>query len=176
MSGGTPFESIKCRVTTTNDNMVQAYTHIVTQNKKRGVLNLWTGTPSRTVEGALLGALFMLGSAVTKKRVLAMGGSPTMAALMAGTVGGILQATVMTPAGMIFTSLNVNGNTPGYENDNAMTVARRIIKKKGVKGMYFGGGPMCLRQGESLSLKSWLLAFRLIIIDRRLSCHLVAID
>jgi hypothetical protein len=146
MSGGTPLESIKCRAATTNDNMVQAYNNIVSKNGFRG---LWTGTPSRTVEGALLGALFMLGSAFTKKRILAMGGSPTMAALVAGTVGGIMQATVMTPAGMIFTSLNVNGGNPGYENDNAITVARRIFKEKGFKGMYSGGGPMCLRQGES---------------------------
>jgi hypothetical protein len=158
MSGGTPLESLKCRVTTTNDNMVQAYNNIVS---KSGFLGLWTGTPTRTVEGALLGALFMLGSAFTKKRILAMGGSPTMAALAAGTVGGIMQATVMTPAGMIFTSLNVNGGKPGYENDNAITVARRIIEEKGFQGMYSGGGPMCLRQGECRSPFSFLIVDRL---------------
>ena len=49
------------------------------------------GTPSRTVEGAFLGAFFILGSSVTKKQVLKMGGSKTMAALLGGTVGGVAQ-------------------------------------------------------------------------------------
>jgi hypothetical protein len=137
ISGGTPLESIKCRVTITRDNMGQAYSNIV---KESGFLGLWSGTPSRTVEGALLGALFMLGSAVTKKRVLAMGGSTTVAALAAGTVGGVMQAVVMTPAGMIFTSLNVHRGVKGYENDNAITVAKRIVDQKGVIGLFYGGG------------------------------------
>ena len=55
----------------------------------------------------------------------------------------------MTPAGMIFTSLNVNKGKKGYENDNAMTVARRIIKEKGIMGLFYGGGPMCLRQASN---------------------------
>jgi hypothetical protein len=76
--------------------MFQAYRNIV---KESGFWGLWTGTPSRTVEGALLGAFFILGSSLTKKQVLAMGGSKTMAALAGGTVGGVAQALVMTPAG-----------------------------------------------------------------------------
>lgn len=91
----------------------------------------------------------MVGSTLTKRRVLAMGGSKTLAALAGGTVGGVAQAVVMTPAGMIFTSLNVNRGKKGYENDNALTVARRIIKEKGLKGMFYGGGPMCLRQASN---------------------------
>jgi len=83
-----------------------------------------------------------------------MGGSKTLAALAGGTVGGVAQALVMTPAGMIFTSLNVNRGKKGYENDNAWTVTRRIIKEKGIKGMYFGGGPMCLRQASNWASRS----------------------
>jgi hypothetical protein len=60
----------------------------------------------------------------------------------------------MTPAGMIFTSLNVNQGKKGYENDNAITVAKRIIKEKGVKGLFYGGGPMCLRQASNWSSRS----------------------
>jgi hypothetical protein len=151
LTGGTPLESVKCRVTATGDNMVEAYNNIC---NKDGFLGLWAGTPSRTVEGALLGALFMLGSALTKKQVIAMGGSKTMAALAAGTVGGVAQAVVMTPAGMIFTSLNVNRGKKGYENDNAITVVKRIIEEKGVKGMFYGGGPMCLRQASNWASRS----------------------
>lgn len=112
------------------------------------------GTPSRTVEGALLGAFFILGSTAAKKQVLAMGGGQNLAALAGGTVGGVLQAIVMTPAGMIFTSLNVNQGKKGYENDNALTVTRRIVKEKGLKGLFYGGGPMCLRQASNWSSRS----------------------
>lgn len=151
LSGGTPLESIKCRVTVSQDNMFQAYHNIV---NKGGFGALWSGTPSRTVEGALLGAFFILGSTAAKKQVLAMGGGNNLAALAGGTVGGVMQAVVMTPAGMIFTSLNVNQGKKGYENDNAITVAKRIIKEKGVKGLFYGGGPMCLRQASNWSSRS----------------------
>ena len=83
-----------------------------------------------------------------------MGGSKTVASLAAGTVGGVAQAVVMTPAAMIFTSLNVNRGKKGYENDNAITVARRIIKEKGVQGMFYGGGPMCARQASNWASRS----------------------
>ena len=134
-----------------NSNMFQAYHNIV---NKGGFGALWSGTPSRTVEGALLGAFFILGSTAAKKQVLAMGGGNNLAALAGGTVGGVMQAVVMTPAGMIFTSLNVNQGKKGYENDNAITVAKRIIKEKGVKGLFYGGGPMCLRQASNWSSRS----------------------
>jgi len=151
LSGGTPLESIKCRVTVTKEDMFQAYRAIVKQD---GLLGLWSGTPSRTLEGALLGAVFMLGSTLTKKQVLAMGASKTVAALCAGMVGGVAQSIVMTPAGMIFTSLNVNRGKKGYENDNAITVAKRIIKEKGPLGLYYGVTPMCLRQASNWASRS----------------------
>jgi hypothetical protein len=55
---------------------------------------------------------------------------------------------------MVFTSLNVNRGKKGYENDNALTVARRIIKEKGIMGMYYGMGPMCLRQASNWASRS----------------------
>jgi len=80
--------------------------------------------------------------------------SPIMASLAGGLVGGLAQAIVMTPAGMVFTSLNVNKNKPGYENDNAITVTKRIIKEKGLKGMFIGGGPMAVRQASNWASRS----------------------
>jgi Mitochondrial carrier protein len=131
--------------------MSEAIKHILEEG---GFWSLWAGTPSRTVEGALLGAFFMLGSTITKRKVLAMGGSPFVAALAGGTVGGVAQALVMTPAGMIFTSLNVNRGKKGHENDNAITVARRIMKEKGPLGLYYGMGPMCMRQASNWASRS----------------------
>ena len=139
-------ETLKCRVTISKDNMVEAYKNVIAES---GFLGLWSGSSSRTVEGALLGAFFMLGSTITKQRVLAAGGSKTIAALAGGTVGGVAQAVVMTPAGMIFTSLNANRGKKGYEGDNAIIVANRIIKEKGIRGTFFGGGPMCARQASN---------------------------
>jgi len=151
LSGGTPLESIKCRVTVTKDNMFQACRNIIDEGS---VLSLWQGTPSRTIEGALLGAFFILGSSAAKNQVLKMGGGKNLAALAGGTVGGVVQAVVMTPAGMIFTSLNVNQGKKGYENDNAWTVSKRIVKEKGLRGLFYGGGPMCLRQASNWSSRS----------------------
>jgi hypothetical protein len=48
ISGGTPLESIKCRVTATYDNTPEAYHNICAES---GFLGLWSGTPSRTIEG-----------------------------------------------------------------------------------------------------------------------------
>mmetsp|Transcript_21844 Transcript_21844/g.32156 ORF Transcript_21844/g.32156 Transcript_21844/m.32156 type:complete len:199 (+) Transcript_21844:917-1513(+) len=93
--------------------------------------------------------MFLVGSAATKNQVLAMGGSKDLAALAGGLVGGLVQAIVMTPAGMVFTSLNYNKGKPGYEDDNFITVANRIVKEKGVMGMFIGGGPMAIRQASN---------------------------
>ena len=151
MTGGTPLENIKCRVTATAENPIKAVRHILNNG---GILNLWSGTESRTVEGALLGAMFLVGSAATKKQVIAMGGSKTMGALAGGIVGGVAQAVVMTPAGLIFTSLNLNKDNPEYENDTAWSVARRVVQEKGPMGLFTGGGPMAARQASNWASRS----------------------
>lgn len=152
LSGGTPLESIKCRVTATSLGPIAAYKAIVDEG---GFGNLWAGSFSRTIEGCFLGALFLIGATAAKKQTLAMGGSTTMAALSGGLVGGLAQAIVMTPAGMVFTSLNLNRGKKGFENDNALTVAQRIIKEKGLKGMFIGGGPMSVRQATNWMSRSY---------------------
>jgi len=153
ISGGTPLESVKTRVTVSKLNALEATNEIISEG---GIGQLWSGTPSRTIEGALMGAMFMVGSAFTKKRVLAMGASKTMASLAGGVVGGVAQAVVMTPAGLVFTSLNANKKIPGYENDNFITVSNRIIKEKGVTGLFAGGQAMALRQATNWATRSGL--------------------
>ncbi|KAI2489868.1 hypothetical protein MHU86_24706 [Fragilaria crotonensis] len=152
LSGGTPLESIKCRVTATQLGPIDAFKAIVAEG---GYGNLWAGSFSRTIEGSLLGALFLVGATAAKKQTLAMGGSPTLAALTGGLAGGLAQAIVMTPAGMVFTSLNLNRGKKGYENDNAITVTKRIFKEKGLSGMFYGGGPMCVRQATNWMSRSY---------------------
>lgn len=48
LTGGTPLESIKTRVTLTKDGPIEACNSIITNG---GFWALWSGTPSRTVEG-----------------------------------------------------------------------------------------------------------------------------
>ncbi|KAL7562364.1 hypothetical protein ACA910_016425 [Epithemia clementina (nom. ined.)] len=146
LSGGTAFESVKCRVAATTENAAEALRGIV---QNGGVTALWSGTPSRTVEGALVGSLFMLSSTVVKAQIKAIGGGPAIAALGGGLIGGIAQALIMTPCGLVFTSLNVNRGKPGHENDNAFSVAKQIIQDRGLAGLYFGFQPMAMRQASN---------------------------
>lgn len=146
ISGGTPLETIKCQVTLSKQNALQCFRKIIDEG---GVASLWAGTPARTIEGALLGAAFLVGSASTKKQVMKLTGSKTLSSLSGGVVGGVLQAVVMTPAGLVFTSLNANRGKKGFENDNAITVTKRILKEKGIAGMFIGGGPMAARQASN---------------------------
>jgi hypothetical protein len=163
LTGGTPFESVKTRVTTTAEGPLEAYRNIVSADS--GVLALWAGTPSRMVEGALVGAVFMLASSLTKSRLRTLGAPPTAAALAGGLVGGVAQAVVMTPAGMIFTSLNYSRSSgsgsrgrkrPGQEPETAWSVASRIVREEGVGGLYAGSGPMCLRQASNWASRAGL--------------------
>lgn len=151
LSGGTPLESIKTRVTITKEGPWEATRAIV---KEQGFFGLYTGTPSRTVEGALIGAVFMLGSVVTKTQLKSMGCPPTVAALAGGLVGGVAQSVVMTPAGMVFTALSANQRIPGREKENAITICQRVIREKGILGMYVGSGPMCIRQASNWASRS----------------------
>jgi hypothetical protein len=146
LSGGTVLESIKTRVTISGENMFQATRNIVQEG---GVLALWAGTPTRTVEGALIGGLFLVGSAFTKSQLIKLGVPPTLAALSGGVIGGIAQSVAMTPAGMIFTALHANKGKPGHENDNAVSITRRIVREKGFFGLYAGNTPMVIRQASN---------------------------
>jgi Mitochondrial carrier protein len=155
LSGGTPLESIKTRVTITKEGPWEATRNIFNNH---GLLGFYTGTPSRTIEGALIGAVFMLGSVATKRQLISLGCPPTLSALAGGLVGGVAQSIVMTPAGMIFTSLSASRNNQNSAtstiNDNAITICQRVIKEKGIGGLYIGIGPMCLRQATNWASRS----------------------
>jgi len=145
LSGGTPLENIKTSVTVSKQNMIEATRSIIQDS---GISGLWSGTPSRTVEGALIGALFLAGSTMTKKYMINLGIEKNIAAICGGMVGGVAQAVVMTPAGMIFTALNTG------EDETTLGICKRIIQEKGVKGMYVGSGPMVIRQATNWASRS----------------------
>ena len=91
---GPSFSSSSFSVTLTTQNPIEATRGMLS---KDGIGALWRGSPSRTVEGGLIGAVFVLGSVATKAQLRRMGAPPTAAALAGGLVGGVAQAAIMTP-------------------------------------------------------------------------------
>jgi len=157
VSGGTVLENIKTRVTVQKEDMFAATRNIIRDGGGLGAL--WRGTPTRTIEGALIGGLFLIGSAATKKQLLAWGAPKTIASLGAGVMGGMAQTIVMTPAGMIFTALyaNKNDGQPGYQHqESAVQVTARIIRENGLRGLYAGNGPMLIRQASNWASRAGL--------------------
>ncbi len=152
LSGGTVLENIKCRVTATSQSPIQACKDIISQ--PGGIWNLWTGTPSRMVEGSLMGGIFLVANQATKAQILNMGAGSNLAALCGGIVGGVAQSIIMTPTGLLFTSLNVNKSKPGHEHDTALSLAKDIVQKEGVQGLFVGIGPMAVRQASNWSSRS----------------------
>jgi Mitochondrial carrier protein len=145
LSGGTAFESVKTRVATTREGPIESFRSIVGNG---GYGALWTGTSSRMIEGALVGGCFMVGSRLTKTRLTALRASAPVAALCGGLVGGIAQAVIMTPAGLIFTTLNCQKGKPGADID-AAAVVRRVVREHGPTGLFAGFVPMALRQASN---------------------------
>lgn len=143
MSGGTPLENIKTRTTLSTEGPFAATKEII---KADGIRGLWKGSPSRTIEGALIGAVFMLTSAATKTQLKKFGAAPTLAALAGGLVGGVAQASVMTPAGLIFTALNSQDKK---RKESSIDIVRRVVQERGIGGMYAGLRPMSLRQATN---------------------------
>jgi len=146
LTGGTPLETIKTRVTVTKENIVESTRHLV---KQGGLQALWKGTPSRTLEGAVIGALFLGGSVLTKQQLIQAKVPPTVAALAGGVVGGVCQSLAMTPAGLIFTAVNTN-------DVGAWQAARIIVERDGIAGLYAGSGPMVIRQASNWASRAGL--------------------
>ena len=91
-----------------------------------------------------MGTVFLVASASTKCHVLAMGFGQNAATTARGIVGGVVQVVIVTLCGMVSTSLNVNKDKPGYENDTAFSVMRKVVREKGPLGLYVGSGPMAV--------------------------------
>ena len=102
----------------------------------------------------------MLSSRVTKAQLQALGAGSTVAALGGGLVGGMAQALIMTPCGMVFTSLNVQQQTTKPSDTTTTTTAwsvtRRLVEDRGVAGLYTGFRPMALRQASNWASRAGL--------------------
>jgi hypothetical protein len=172
LTGGTPLENIKTRTALSSESPFQVTRSIVQAD---GLLGLWKGSPSRTVEGALVGAIFMLTSTITKsqlRRVAVV--PPTVAALAGGLVGGIAQAAIMTPAGLVFTALNsqrgggsttitdpygamtIKGGGRRRNKESTVDIVRRVLNERGPAGLYAGVRPMALRQATNWASRAGL--------------------
>lgn len=147
LSGGTPLEVVKSKVTISGEDCVSTIKTIYSEG---GIKGFWRGTPSRTVEGFFMGAIFLAGSAATKRQVLRVRpNSRNLAALAGGVVGGVAQAFIMTPAGLIFTAVNSS-----EEDVSSLKVMTDIIKQRGPLGLFAGFDAMSLRQATNWASRS----------------------
>ena len=147
LSGGTPLEVIKSRVTISGEGCMSSIKQIYADG---GIGAFWKGTPSRTVEGFFMGAIFLAGSAAAKRQVLRVRpNSRNLAALAGGLVGGVAQAFIMTPAGLIFTAVNSSD-----DDMSSFQVMTNIIKQRGPLGLFAGFDAMALRQATNWASRS----------------------
>ena len=157
LTGGTVFENIKTRTALSasspgNTSPLGIAKSIVREHGWRG---LWKGTPSRMVEGSLVGAVFLATSTVVKRQLLqrSIVARPATASLLAGLVGGVAQAVVMTPTSLVFTAVN-SSPTQGA---SSLTVVRSIVQEKGLLGLYAGGGKaLIIRQATNWASRAGL--------------------
>lgn len=152
LTGGTVFENIKTRAATKQGgqrNPLDIARAIIRQDGWKG---LWRGTPSRLIEGSLVGAVFLASSTMVKRQLLQQQlVQPATASLLAGLAGGVAQAIVMTPTTFIFTAVNASPDT------STLQVVRSILKEKGLLGLYAAGGQsLILRQATNWASRSGL--------------------
>ena len=84
-------------------------------------------------------------------------GDPILASFVGGLVGGLAQAVIMTPTGLIFLSLNLHHqkNGPKPYDISPVTIFQQIYHERGiVHGLYAGGGAVCLRQSSSWATRT----------------------
>ena len=84
-------------------------------------------------------------------------GDPILASFVGGLVGGLAQAVIMTPTGLIFLSLNLRSqkSVPESSDISALTIFQQIYYERGiVHGLYAGLGAVCLRQSSNWATRS----------------------
>jgi len=142
---GTPLENLKKRVSSTEESFVDAFRHF----KVQGFNSFYTGTPARLLEGSMIGGLFVVTSSATRKTIICRGGSPVLASLLGGLIGGLSQTIVMAPSTQIFTSTSANvGSFEAMKN---------LYEKNGiVKGFYGAAPSLAFRQATNWASRASL--------------------
>jgi len=138
LTGGTPLENIKTRVSSTNDNFFQAIGNI----NSHGICEFYRGTPARLFEGSLIGGLFILSNSAVRNELICRNVNPVLCSLAGGLVGGLAQTVVMAPSTQIMTTA-LNDRISSFE------ATKRIIRKRGILGLYSSASPVAVRQASN---------------------------
>ena len=120
---GCPLENLKVNAALSDDPVpISSNIRTLTSQSRGGLRNLWRGTPSRVVEGSLIGGMYLLGSTVAKSLLVkSLPSSPTVLNTVAAISGGVAQSVVLTPTTNIFTTV--------YKENVTVFEALRIVRK-----------------------------------------------
>lgn len=127
--------------------------------RERGVLALWSGLSPRMVEGIFSGGV-LLAAKEGLRTVLTNHASPMLAksigvtippsvvGFVSGAGGGCAQSLVMGPTSLVVTAC-VSAINEGETNVSAFDVARRVVRERGLRGLYRGAPAVAARQATN---------------------------
>lgn len=161
--------------------------------RERGVLSLWSGLSPRMVEGIFSGSVLLAAkeglhtllseyASPMLSKSIGLHIPPSFVGFLSGAGGGAAQALVMGPTSLIVTACVAAASNSESEEVSAFQVAQRIIKEKGVFGLYRGAPAVAMRQATNWASRQGFTEFvrprirkSLLIVDHfiivRLNTH-----
>lgn len=137
--------------------------------RERGFLSLWSGLTPRMVEGLFSGAVLLAAKEglhsllsdyaspmLSKNAGLNL--PPSFIGFISGAGGGAAQALVMGPTSLIVTACVAASNS-GDGDVSALEVVQRIIKERGVSGLYRGAPAVAMRQASNWASRQGFTEF-----------------
>lgn len=136
--------------------------------RERGVLSLWSGLTPRMAEGLFSGSVLLAAkegihtllsdyaSPMLSKNV-GLSLPPSFVGFLSGAGGGAAQALVMGPTSLIVTACVAASNSE--EDVSALEVVQRIIKERGVLGLYRGAPAVAMRQATNWASRQGFTEF-----------------
>jgi len=137
--------------------------------RERGFLSLWSGLTPRMAEGLFSGSVLLAAkegihtllsdyaSPMLAKNV-GLSLPPSFVGFLSGAGGGAAQALVMGPTSLIVTACVAASNSDN-EDVSALEVVQRIIKERGVLGLYRGAPAVAMRQATNWASRQGFTEF-----------------
>lgn len=137
--------------------------------RERGVFSLWSGLSPRMVEGIFSGSVLLAAkeglhallseyASPMLSKSIGLDIPPSFVGFLSGAGGGAAQALVMGPTSLIVTACVAASNSES-EEVSALQVAQRIIKEKGIFGLYRGAPAVAVRQATNWASRQGFTEF-----------------
>eukprot|EP00892_Ulva_mutabilis_P001405 jgi/Ulvmu1/11265/UM073_0037.1 len=144
-----PFDVVRTRmqadaISGTFRSSIQTLKIIVAEN---GVKGLWRGSPATALRLSLGAGTYFFALDVLKPYFMDRSGKSTLGIGGAAAAGGLARAlagVVLSPISLIKTKLEATGSFGLIGKNNIYTVARDIVAKDGVRGLWRGCVPSVL--------------------------------